>query len=120
MSQQLPGGARRHGVEAQMHAVGFEGQRDVEAAVDEDFDLPVCAFCALARSLGKCRSPVEQVPALESPFPDLQPVDPTGAGPSNGIGQRVSARVAVDNEAQDCGVGGQNVARPSSGLEAEA
>ena len=121
ISQQPPRDLRVHGVEPQVHAIGPGGQGDVAATIHQDAHLLVAGGRGLPCGGGKRVGEFEERGSGKLAIADLHPVD----SPLNGArdpGRKVaSQRGAADHEAKNWAqCRNQKVARPSSGLEAEA
>ena len=103
-----------------MGAVGSDRERDVEPAVDVDLGCAAGVKGSADSSVRKLVRPGEQGGAGELSVADLQPVRAVREGRLDRRRQRVPARGAVDDQAQDGRRSAQKLASPSSGLDAEA
>jgi hypothetical protein len=119
-AEDAPRGGDIHGVEAQVDAVGADGEGDVGAAVHDDAYLPTDLPGAAPRRRGHVLGEGEQLRSVESALPHLHPVDPGAHGGLHRRRQRPRA-AAVDHEAENGTPGDlQKLASPSRGLDAEA
>lgn len=107
----------RQRVEAEVHAIGVAGERDVDASVHDQLRGVAAARASRHRIV-----PGEQRGALELSIPRLHPVDAgRDAGRDGRFDVAVRQQCPVEDEAQDrVRVGGQNEATPSRGLDAVA
>ncbi len=119
-AQQLPRCAGRHGVEAQVDAVGGQGACDVDPAVHEEPDRTPPLAGPLTGGLGELPRQQQQWAAVELPLADLHPVHPRRHRRPHRLGEGMAGAAAVGHQAEDRPRCGQKVASPSRGLDAVA
>jgi hypothetical protein len=106
-------------VEAEVHAIGVERECNVDSFVDEDARAASGRLRSVACGVSELACEVEEFAALEFAFPNLEPIRARGENASDRLRERMSGSRSVHDE-RERGAGVQRIARPSSGLEAEA
>jgi hypothetical protein len=110
----------RHGVPAEVHAIGADGQRDVDAPVHEHARDARAPRGAAPRGFEHVLRERAQRLAAEVALAHLHPVHAGRDDCLDELRRRPAQQRAIEHQRQDRAPGAQKLASPSSGLDAEA